>query len=78
LRIDEDPLIVAANEDDIDAARDLLNRGANPNCVTKRGKFTPLIIAARRQNPELVRLLLEHGAHINQGSEVSCWFLFLR
>ena len=71
LRVEEDPLIDAVNEGDIDRARDLLKRGSNVNCVTKRGKFTPLIIASRKQDPNMVRLLLENGANMNQASEVS-------
>ena len=64
-------MIDAVNEGDIDRARDLLKRGSNVNCVTKRGKFTPLIIASRKQDPNMVRLLLENGANMNQASEVS-------
>jgi hypothetical protein len=50
--------------DDLEAARLLLEQGANPNvCGWDK---TPLLIAAEQENEEMVDLLLSYGADINQ------------
>lgn len=50
-----------ANEGDLEAARDLLALGMDPNASDFDGE-TPLHAAARRGNSELLAALLDHGA----------------
>ena len=53
------PLIAAANVDNVDAAKLLLARGANPHAKARTGQpATPLMGAAINGNAELVRALL--------------------
>src|SRR5215218_1068702 len=47
--------------DDRDAAKALLEAGADPNCV-QQGGFTPLLAAAHADDAEMAALLLRHGA----------------
>ena len=55
------PLHSAVAARDHDAARALLEAGADPNCV-QQGGFTPLLAAAHHDDAELAALLLRHGA----------------
>jgi ankyrin repeat protein len=55
------PLHSAVAARDHDAARALLEAGADPNCV-QQGGFTPLLAAAHQDDAELAELLLRHGA----------------
>ncbi len=48
---------------DVEAARQMLLGGANPNSST--GGMPPLVGAVQADNPEMVKLLLEHGANPN-------------
>ena len=59
-----DYLVKAAQEGDIEQARELLERGADPNGSYKFNLF-PLHEAAARGHIEMVRLLLAKGANIN-------------
>lgn len=63
---DEDkrtPLIEAAIDGNVDAARSLLARGADVNAHDHAG-FTPLHYAAQNYFPQLAALLIEHGANL--------------
>jgi uncharacterized protein len=55
------PLHSAVAARDHDAAKALLEAGADPNCV-QQGGFTPLLAAAHADDAELAALLLRHGA----------------
>jgi ankyrin repeat protein len=55
------PLHSAVAARDHDAARALLDAGADPDCV-QQGGFTPLLAAAHHDDAEMAKLLLEHGA----------------
>ena len=55
------PLHSAVAARDHDAARALLEAGADPDCV-QQGGFTPLLAAAHHDDAEMAKLLLEHGA----------------
>ena len=55
------PLHSAVAARDHDAARALLEAGADPNCV-QQGGFTPLLAAAHHDDAEMAELLLRHGA----------------
>lgn len=57
-------LVYACANGNVDAARTLLKRGANPDHVTK-DCTSPLIAAATKGNVLLVDLLLEHNANVN-------------
>jgi len=57
-------LVYACTNGNVDAARTLLKRGANPDHVTK-DCTSPLIAAATKGNVLLVDLLLEHNANVN-------------
>ena len=55
------PLHSAIAARDHDAAKALLEAGADPNCV-QQGGFTPLLAAAHHDDAEMAALLLRHGA----------------
>jgi ankyrin repeat protein len=55
------PLHSAVAARDHDAAKALLEAGADPNCV-QQGGFTPLLAAAHHDDAEMAALLLRHGA----------------
>jgi beta-lactamase regulating signal transducer with metallopeptidase domain len=57
-------LIEAAQSGDLADINELLNAGANVNCVVS-GDGTPLIVAAHRGSIATVQLLLERGADVN-------------
>jgi len=56
-------LLYAARRDQLEAAKLLLERGANPNTGDYRNE-TPLHIAAERNRLEMVKLLLDGGANL--------------
>ena len=63
---DKDPpnlaLIVAAESNQIETARALLNAGANVEGASVRSHIRPLWKAAKRGHVEMVKLLVGHGA----------------
>jgi ankyrin repeat protein len=58
------PLVFAAREGSLDAAKVLLEAGADVNQVTEYG-WTPLLVATNNRNYKLGAYLLEHGASPN-------------
>jgi ankyrin repeat protein len=58
------PLMYAAREGKIDAARLLLDAGANVNEVDKND-ISPLFMAISNNHPDMARFLIEKGANIN-------------
>lgn len=58
------PLHYAVNRQHLDAARLLLERGADVKAVSKLGG-TPLMAAVAKNRPEFITLLLAHGADPN-------------
>jgi hypothetical protein len=58
------PLCVAAGSGRLEAARVLLEGGADPSLAGGDG-FTPLMLAAGRGHPEVLRLLLGCGAAVD-------------
>ena len=58
------PLMYAAREGKIAAARLLLDAGANVNEVDKND-FSPLFMAISNNHPDMARFLIEKGANIN-------------
>jgi ankyrin repeat protein len=63
------PLLIACENDFIEAVKLLINKGADVNRKSTIGD-TPLMIASRNGNIYLVRLLCENGAIINEKANV--------
>jgi len=57
-------LVYAARAGSIDAARVLLEGGADVNQTTLYG-WSPLLAATQNQNYQLAKFLIEHGANVN-------------
>ena len=63
------PLMIAADNENIDLVRELLKRGADPNKTSLHYNNTPLIMSINTGNTELVKLLAEAGQKtINQST----------
>jgi ankyrin repeat protein len=58
------PLVYAARTGSIEAARVLLEAGADVNQTTRYG-WTPLLAATQNRNYRLGKFLIEHGADVN-------------
>jgi ankyrin repeat protein len=58
------PLVYAARAGSIDAARALLDAGADVNQVTRYG-WSPLLAATQNRNYEMGKFLIERGADVN-------------
>ncbi|MBN1239615.1 MAG: ankyrin repeat domain-containing protein [Gammaproteobacteria bacterium] len=58
------PLVYAARTGSIDAARALLEAGADVNQVTRYG-WSPLLAATQNRNYRMGKFLIEHGADVN-------------
>ena len=76
---DGDRLIQAAQNGDIDLARELLAKGADVDAKTRYGA-TPLFFACDKGNVALAKLLLEKGADVNvvdtfYGATPTAWVL---
>lgn len=60
------PLARAVGSDDIDAAKELLINGADPNAKDENyEKITPLFLAVENGSVEMVEMLLNFGAKVN-------------
>ncbi|MEO6516832.1 MAG: ankyrin repeat domain-containing protein [Steroidobacteraceae bacterium] len=57
-------LVFAARTGNIDAARVLLEGGADVNQTTRYG-WSPLLAATQNQNYQMGKFLIEHGANVN-------------
>ena len=57
-------LVFAARTGSIDAARELLQGGADVNQTTRYG-WSPLLAATQNQNYQMAKFLIEHGANVN-------------
>ena len=57
-------LVYAARSGSIDAARVLLDGGADVNQTTRYG-WSPLLAATQNQNYQMAKFLIEHGANVN-------------
>jgi uncharacterized protein len=62
------PLVFAAREGGLDAAKVLLDAGADVNQTTEYG-WTPLLVATNNRNYKLGAYLLEHGANPNAANK---------
>ena len=58
------PLVYAARAGSIDAARALLDAGADVNQTTRYG-WSPLLAATQNSNYQMGKFLIEHGADVN-------------
>ena len=57
-------LVYAARTGSIDAARTLLEGGADVNQTTRYG-WSPLLAATQNSNYQMAKFLIEHGANVN-------------
>ncbi|HEY4214762.1 MAG TPA: ankyrin repeat domain-containing protein [Steroidobacteraceae bacterium] len=57
-------LVYAARAGSIDAARTLLEGGADVNQTTRYG-WSPLLAATQNENYQVAKFLIEHGANVN-------------
>jgi ankyrin repeat protein len=62
------PLVYAARSGSIDAARVLLDAGADVNQVTRYG-WSPLLAATQNRNYRLGKFLIERGADVNRANK---------
>src|SRR5690606_23732270 len=69
----ETPLMVAARTDRVDAARLLIEHGADVNARETWRNQTAVIWAAAQKQPAMLELLLQHGADPNARSAVNNW-----
>jgi len=61
------PLSRAIADEDIEAVRDLIMKGANVNAKEETySNITPLFVAVENGNVEIVRILLDFGAKVNR------------
>jgi ankyrin repeat protein len=60
-------LMWALDQKHLDAARGLIEHGADVNAHSKNG-FTPLLFAAKQGDLDTVRMLLKAGAKVNDGT----------
>jgi uncharacterized protein len=58
------PLVYAARAGSVEAARVLLEAGADVNQVTRYG-WSPLLAATQNRNYQMGKFLIEHGADVN-------------
>ena len=59
--LDENPLLIAIQTNNIGLVQYSLTSGAKPNFINSNVQ-TPLLLAIHKQNPEMVNLLIEAGA----------------
>jgi ankyrin repeat protein len=69
-------LVYAARSGAIDAARVLLEAGADVNQTTRYG-WSPLLAATQNQNYQMAKFLIEHGADVNLANKGSWTPLYL-
>ena len=62
------PLFVACGKGDVDAARRLLDNGAEVDRANKYGA-TPLFVACQEGHVDAARLLLDNGAEVDRATE---------
>ncbi|HUF71583.1 MAG TPA: ankyrin repeat domain-containing protein [Gammaproteobacteria bacterium] len=62
------PLVYAARSEAIDAARVLIEAGADVNQTTRYG-WSPLLAATQNRNYQMGKFLIEHGADVNIANE---------
>lgn len=58
-------LLLAVATWSIDAARILLQHGADPEFCPRNAEISPFVLAMRQNQVELLRLMLDHGANAN-------------
>ncbi len=61
-------LVYAARAGSIEAARVLLEGGADVNQTTRYG-WSPLLAATQNQNYQMAKFLIEHGANVNMANK---------
>jgi uncharacterized protein len=66
-------IMVIARTNNLDAARVLLDKGADVNKTEQFRGQTALMWAAAQKQPEMLQLLLDHGAEPNVRSKLNNW-----
>jgi ankyrin repeat protein len=61
--VQDNLLLKAAQDGDIDGAKAALEKGANPNVLND--DWTPLLLAAAKGHVGVVKTLIEHKADVN-------------
>jgi ankyrin repeat protein len=69
----ETSLLVVARTGRIEAAKELLNAGADVNAIELWGQQSALMWAAAQSQPEMIKLLIAHGADVNARGIVRNW-----
>jgi ankyrin repeat protein len=59
------PLAIAAQNAKVNAARTLLEAGADVNTPVAKGGYTPLMLASLSGSSEVAQSLIDHGAKVN-------------
>ncbi len=66
-------LMIVARTGRTDAARLLLDTGANVNAIEQWGGQSALMWAAAQQQPDMIGLLIEHGAEVDARGRAHDW-----
>lgn len=65
-KLDSYPLLYAADNDFVEAAKALIQHGANVDIVDEEFNITPLMMAMRNDSSRMVDLLVSKGADLNR------------
>jgi ankyrin len=66
---DRTPLMLAAQRENLEMVRYLVNQGADINAATRTGGFTALRFACSNGNYEMAQFLINNGADVTQTNE---------
>ena len=64
------PLLCAALLNNIEAAKSLIDLGADINAVSSCGSYTPLLFACGKWTPTVAEYLIRHGADTEKRKQI--------